>query len=164
MGAISVSIRGPYSSVPSAYSSTCGRVGLPRGGPACGGGGESTGRLGSLGPSGGWPLVLGIAHAMVVLHNSGERTCLCVEYGDTCQPNSPSGCSKPVRNCSCSRALAPQAMTQAVASRIQSAEARSNGGKVDSGSFAARAQDAAARNAAPKQWMTGEAGVPCSPP
>lgn len=42
-------------------------------------------------------------------------------------------------------------MTQADASRIQSAEARSNGGKVDSSSFAARAQGAAARNETTKK-------------
>jgi hypothetical protein len=37
-------------------------------------------------------------------------------------------------------------MTQAAASRIQSATARANGGRVSSGSFAARAQAAAAHN------------------
>ena len=38
-------------------------------------------------------------------------------------------------------------MTQAAASRIQSTTARINGGQVSCGSFAARAQSAAARNA-----------------
>lgn len=37
-------------------------------------------------------------------------------------------------------------MTQAAAARIQSATARSHGGKTPAGSFAARAQAAAARN------------------
>jgi len=40
-------------------------------------------------------------------------------------------------------------MTQTAASRIQSATARANSGKVASGSFAARTQSAAALNAAP---------------
>lgn len=39
------------------------------------------------------------------------------------------------------------AMTGAAASRIQSVAAKSNGGRVSSGSFAARAQNAAASNA-----------------
>lgn len=39
-------------------------------------------------------------------------------------------------------------MTAAAASRIQSATAKAGGGKVDSGSFASRAQSAAATNAA----------------
>lgn len=38
------------------------------------------------------------------------------------------------------------AMTPAAASRIQSATARSHGGQTPAGSFAARAQSAAARN------------------
>lgn len=38
-------------------------------------------------------------------------------------------------------------MTQSDAARIQSAEAKANGGKVAKGGFAARAQSAAARNA-----------------
>lgn len=38
-------------------------------------------------------------------------------------------------------------MTAAAASRIQSATARSTGGQVQSGSFAARAQSTAARSA-----------------
>lgn len=38
-------------------------------------------------------------------------------------------------------------MTQAAASRIQSSTARAHGGQVASGSFAARAQAAAARHA-----------------
>jgi len=37
-------------------------------------------------------------------------------------------------------------MTQAAASRIQSATARANGGQVSSGGFAARAQSAVAHN------------------
>ncbi|MDO4232185.1 MAG: hypothetical protein Q4D19_08640 [Lautropia sp.] len=37
-------------------------------------------------------------------------------------------------------------MTPAAASRIQSATARSHGGKTPAGSFASRAQSAAARN------------------
>jgi hypothetical protein len=45
----------------------------------------------------------------------------------------------------------PKPMTQTDASRIQSAEARANGGKVASGSFAARAQGTAARNETPKK-------------
>lgn len=40
-----------------------------------------------------------------------------------------------------------RSMTQAAASRIQSATARASGGQVSSGSFAARAQSAAAHNA-----------------
>ena len=39
-----------------------------------------------------------------------------------------------------------QPMTSSAASRIQSSTAKSNGGGVSSGSFAARAQSAAARN------------------
>jgi len=38
-------------------------------------------------------------------------------------------------------------MTKSAAARIQSAEAKANGGKVAKGGFAARAQSAAARNA-----------------
>jgi len=45
----------------------------------------------------------------------------------------------------------PKPMTQTDASRIQGAEARAKGGKVESGSFPARAQGAAARNATPKK-------------
>lgn len=41
-----------------------------------------------------------------------------------------------------------RSMTPAAASRIQSATARSNGGQVNSGSFAARAQAAAVHNTA----------------
>lgn len=41
------------------------------------------------------------------------------------------------------------AMTTAAAARIQSATARSHGGMTPTGSFAARGQAAAARNAAP---------------
>lgn len=41
-----------------------------------------------------------------------------------------------------------RAMTQAAASRIQSATAKAGGGQVSSGSFTARAQAAAAHNAA----------------
>lgn len=37
-------------------------------------------------------------------------------------------------------------MTQIAAARIQSATAKANGGQVPSGSFAARAQSASARN------------------
>ncbi len=40
-------------------------------------------------------------------------------------------------------------MTSAAAARIQSATARSSGGQVAKGSFAARAQSAAAQNANP---------------
>lgn len=43
-------------------------------------------------------------------------------------------------------------MTQSAAARIQSAGARANGGKVSAGSFAARAQAAAAHN------VTGKTG------
>ena len=39
-----------------------------------------------------------------------------------------------------------KAMTQKDASRIQSAHAKKNGGKVEKGSFAARAQASAAKN------------------
>ncbi len=39
-----------------------------------------------------------------------------------------------------------KAMTQKAASRIQSSQAKQNGGKVPKGSFASRAQRAAARN------------------
>lgn len=45
----------------------------------------------------------------------------------------------------------PKPMTQTDASRIQGAEARADGGKVASGSFAARAQRTAARNETPKK-------------
>lgn len=41
----------------------------------------------------------------------------------------------------------PRAMTPIAAARIQSATARDNGGKTPAGSFGARAQAAAARNA-----------------
>ena len=40
----------------------------------------------------------------------------------------------------------PEGMTKSAAARIQSAEAKSNGGKTPSGSFAARAQRAASKN------------------
>ena len=41
----------------------------------------------------------------------------------------------------------PRAMTPIAAARIQSATARDNGGKTPAGSYGARAQAAAARNA-----------------
>lgn len=40
----------------------------------------------------------------------------------------------------------PRPMTPAAAARIQSAQARANGGAVQAGTFAPRAQRAAARN------------------
>ncbi|HPV23004.1 MAG TPA: hypothetical protein PLJ65_02415 [Casimicrobium sp.] len=55
-----------------------------------------------------------------------------------------------------SRGGAP--MTMARAAAIQSATARANGGKVTSGSFAARAQSAAAHNAA-----SGQVGSTATP-
>lgn len=48
-----------------------------------------------------------------------------------------------------------RSMTQAAASRIQSATARSSGGQVSNGSFAARAQAAAAHNASTSGANTG---------
>lgn len=42
--------------------------------------------------------------------------------------------------------MAKQPMTPDAASRIQSSQAKANGGKVSSNSFAARAQSAAAKN------------------
>lgn len=42
--------------------------------------------------------------------------------------------------------MAKQPMTPTAASRIQSSQAKANGGKVSSHSFAARAQSAAAKN------------------
>nr|WP_245552737.1 hypothetical protein [Actinobacillus capsulatus] len=42
-------------------------------------------------------------------------------------------------------------MTSSAASRIQSATAKANGGKVPSGSFATRAQSSAARNSSGNQ-------------
>jgi len=43
------------------------------------------------------------------------------------------------------------AMTPVAAARIQSTQAKSNGGAVAKGSFASRAQSAAAANATPKK-------------
>lgn len=53
-----------------------------------------------------------------------------------------------------------RSMTQSAAGRIQSATARANGGQVSSGSFAARAQSAAAHNGAPANTggSNGKAG------
>lgn len=48
---------------------------------------------------------------------------------------------------SSAKSLPRTSMTLSAASRIQSATARANGGKVSSGSFAARAQAGAANNA-----------------
>lgn len=48
-------------------------------------------------------------------------------------------------------------MTQDAASRIQSAEARAHDGMVDKGSFASRAQSAAAKNSAAEAGGAGEA-------
>lgn len=42
--------------------------------------------------------------------------------------------------------MSKNAMTQAAASRIQSATAKANGGQVPANSFASRAQSSAARN------------------
>ncbi len=49
-----------------------------------------------------------------------------------------------------SKSGARSPMTQSAASRIQSTDARANNGKVSTGSFAARAQAAAAHNATHK--------------
>ena len=51
-----------------------------------------------------------------------------------------------------------KAMSQAAASRIQSATARSSGGQVTSGSFAARAQAAAARGSGGSNPSQGGGG------
>jgi hypothetical protein len=49
-------------------------------------------------------------------------------------------------------------MTLTAASRIQSATARANGGQVSRGSFAARAQSAAAHHAAPSAPVASSKG------